>query len=318
MIVTLETPGRNGPPVEAPLGRRAPFRCPFAEYLDIPAVSISSLLELAESPKHYRYRLEHGRPDTKAMHLGRTAHTAVLEPMQFLREYVLMPAEFPDKQGEMKPASRRLHSCAAWCDEQEQAGRSIVTQEHYDTAEAIREAVYSHPVASRLIGFGGMSEASLVWTDLETGIGCKGRVDKLVPRSRRGSSFFWDLKTTRHVGTTAFGRDAARLMYHARLAWYADGIKLVTGERPEARIVAVQSEPPHDVAVYRVQDADLEAGRRLYRSLMARLAECLASGFWPGVAEQEEVGLVMPPWVAGGRQELETMEITMGGEPMVF
>lgn len=293
---------------------REPFRVPFAGYLNIPAVSISSLLELAESPKHYRYRLDHERPDTRAMHLGRIAHTAVLEPMQFLREYVLMPVEFPDAKGEMKPATRRLHSCAAWCEEQEQAGRSIVTQEQYDTAEAIRDAVYSHPVAARLLGLGGISEATLLWTDPETGIACKGRVDKLV----RAPSLFWDLKTTRHVGTAAFGRDAARLLYHARLAWYADAIGLVTGKRPEARIIAVQSTAPHDVAVYRVQDADLEAGRRLYRSLLTRLAECMAADRWPGVAEQEEIGLVMPSWVAGGRQELESMEVTMGGEPMAF
>lgn len=317
MTVTIEQLGRKyvadpDEPVQVI------YRLPLADYFAIPGVTISSLLEIAESPKHYRYRLEHGRPDTRAMHLGRAAHTAVLEPMQFLREYVLMPAEFPDAKGNMKPASRQLNSCKAWCESQEEAGRSVLSREEYDTAEAIRDAVMDHGVAGPLASR-GRSEVVLVWKDPETGIPCKGRIDKLdlghVDPNGDPEPDFFDLKTARRIGAAAFGRDAARLMYHVRMAWYADAIWQHTGIEPIARVTAVQSVGPYDVAVCRLNHADLEAGRRVKRSLMSRLRECHVSGRWPGVAP-DEIDLQLPAWSEGGRQEVET--ITMGGETMAF
>ena len=47
-------------------------------------------------------------------------------------------------------------------------------------------------------------------------------------------------------------------------------------------IVAVKTTRPVDVAVREIDEYTLAAGARLYRRLLERLAECEASGQWPG------------------------------------
>jgi exodeoxyribonuclease VIII len=265
-------------------------RMPFEQYQLIDAVNVSTLLELLQSPKHYRYRKRHPPRETKAMKVGKAAHTAVLEPMQFLREYVLEPDEFADAKGNVKSVdkARNMSSYKAWCAAQT---KTILTRQQYEAAERMQDAVRSHPVACTLLDH-GEREATITWDDAETGLPCKGRIDWL-------NGAVQDLKTTRHASPFAFAKDSAQRHYHTRLAWYVDGVHAARGGKglpPAAWIIAVQNEEPHDVVVYRVPEGALEAGRHHYRRLMSMLAECIADDRWPGVSEDQSLVLELPDW----------------------
>jgi len=283
-------------------------RLSFDQYQALDAVNMSTLLEIGVSPKHYRHLLANKPKETLAMRVGKAAHTAILEPMQFLREYVLTPAEFPNAKGEMRPTNGNLKAYKDWRDGQHADGKAVLSNDEYELAERMQDAVRTHRVASQLLRH-GEREVSLRWTDPETMTPCKCRVDWL-------SADVVDVKTTRHPTPFAFGRQAGQLNYHTRLAWYHDGVKLALGEPAEMPrgvfIIAVQNVEPHDVVVYTLPPDVLEAGRKRYRRLLEQLRDCRESNYWPGVAEDEVLPLQLPLWdLDGGNAGLG---LTMGGE----
>lgn len=266
------------------------------DYDALPGVNISTLLEMQHSPKHYQHRKLNPRADKPAYKLGRLVHTAVLEPFRLPRDYVI--SRFPDF---------RTKAAKEWRATQEDAGLTVVTEAQYRAAERMHAAVWAHPIAPGYLR-GGRAEHAIRWKDEATGVLCKGRLDYLT-----GGSIS-DLKTTRHTTLRAFARDIAGLSYHVRLAWYQDGVAMATGARLPVYIVAVQIDEPHDVWVLRMSDADLDAGRRVYRKLLDQLVKCKAAGEWPGAHETEVVDLVLPAWAGGAAlDESEAEAITLDG-----
>src|SRR5512133_3499649 len=61
---------------------------PFAEYLQLPGLSISALKLLRQSPLKFKHNLTAPRVETAAMALGTAVHTAVLEPHRLPTDYI--------------------------------------------------------------------------------------------------------------------------------------------------------------------------------------------------------------------------------------
>lgn len=263
----------------------------FADYLKIDAVNVSSLVEMEVSPKRYKHRLTHPKEDTGALRRGRAAHTLLLQPHLLEREYAIMPAEFPDATGKkMCAASRKVKSCQAWCEEQEARDLTILTRDELAAAYELVEAIRDEPLALQLLE-GALREVTLEWTDPETGIRCKGRLDAIKP-----GSWIWDLKTTRNPVIRAFKRQSTELFYHAKMSWYQDAATICgLGELP-VWMTVVGAEDEHDVVVYDVQPGALDAGRLTYSRWLDRLAECRATNRWPGVSGGHPIPLDVERW----------------------
>lgn len=271
-------------------------RVPFAEYTERPATNISLLLEALVSWKQFLWRRDNPRPDNRNYRLGRLTHSAVLEPMRLLREYVVSPYEnFTTK------AARE------WRDSVDGTGKTWITQKDMDLAEAMQRAVWAHPLARKHV-LEGEPEFTIGWNCSRTGLPKKGRIDLL-------NGCIVDLKTTAHVHPSAFGKDAMKFNYHARMAWYQEGIQAVTGELLPVVLVAVQKTPPHEVAVYRMDEGVLELGRRVYEPLMDELSQCVQTGEWPGVCESEELPLHVPVWAVEPEDgDLLGLDLDMKGD----
>jgi len=251
----------------------------FADYCAIEAVNWSSLKEMSRSPLHYRWHLEHPTPDTPAMQFGRAAHCAALEPDEFARRYVLWPDAAGHRYGKAWD-----EFCAA------NEGKEALREADYGRALAVRDAVRANQDAHALLE-GCQTEVTLTWTDAETDIACKARLDAYKPDA------LIDLKTSADIEAQHFGRTAARLLYHGQLAYYHAGACSCAGlvDLP-VRIIAVEAEPPHDVCVYEVSDDDLWAGMELVQDLLAQLRRCRDTDSWLGryVGPQP---LWLPGWV---------------------
>lgn len=245
----------------------------FADYQAIEAVNFSTLKHLDRSPLAYKHATGGQVKDTDAMAKGRMAHCLVFEPDEFPRRYVIWPAT---KDTETGIGGRR--SGKVW-DEfcLMAAGREVVKEETYDDCLAIRNAVHRHPEARKILR-SGRFEVPLIWTDRETHIRCKARCDWVRPRAH----LLADLKTTSDIDAFWFGRDAARRLYHGQAAFYIRGLSAVFGGDWSALIIAVESEAPHDVAVYEIDLDALWAGDQKVHELLARLHECRATRRWPG------------------------------------
>ena len=259
----------------------------FRDYTAIDAVNWSSLKALHESPLQYRHQQQHPPADKPAWVLGRAAHCAILEPGELMERYTIWTG------GRRAGKKWELFKLGAL-----EAGQEVITAKEMNDVNEMSYAVLHHEAAAKALS-GGRAEVTMEWTDPVTNLACKGRADYV--RSTR----LVDLKTARSVAPRQFMRAAADYLYHGQVAFYMDGA-LESGVLPQEAcfpaIVAVQSSPPWDVAVYKFTPQALDAGRRLYRTLLDRLHECQTADWWPGVAPAP-AALELPGWAAGVEDE---------------
>lgn len=259
------------------------YRRGEVDYGAIEAVNQSTLKAIARSPLHYQHLLEHGRTATDTMRLGSVAHTAVLEPERLERDYAVWTGE----GGKTDRFAGKAYEafCAA------NADRTIIKQGDLDAALRIQRAVRAHKPAQRYLAR-GQAELTLVWRDKRTGILCKGRLDWL---SSAVADVMVDLKTARDVSQWSFEAAFAKREYDVQTAFYADGYETITGRALYGKCIAVENVEPHDVVVYDLAEV-IDTGREIYREYLATLAECRASGSWPGQCPSAERVLHLPKW----------------------
>lgn len=266
-------------------------------YFEHPAVNWSTLKLLRDSALHYRYRLDVPMEEKPVMALGRVVHTLVFEPAQFALEYVIW--EGGDRRGKDWAAFKNEHE-----------GKTIFKPAEVDAAVQIADAVRRHPLVQPYL-VGGQFEQPIFWTDEETGLECKGKPDWL----QASRLALVDLKTTVSVDGRRFGALASRLGYHCQMAMYREGVDCALGWKPErVCIIAVEREPPYDVAVFQIDNDALEIGLEEVHGLLRQLAVCRASDTWPG-RYTEEQALQLPAWVYGSDEEddIESFGLTLQG-----
>ena len=110
------------------------------------------------------------------------------------------------------------------------------------------EAVRARPAAAAALE-GGRVELPVTWTDVETGIECKGRLDCITTR-------FVDLKTTVDASPRAFAASAVKYSTHAQVAYSNDGA-VTAGLLPRYAPARRVSEGGH---VARARDSDSAVG----------------------------------------------------------
>jgi len=251
-----------------------------ADYFDIDALNWSTLKEMATSELHFHNRLTMPRTDSPAMRFGRACHTAVLEPDKFPLEWTLF---------EGRRAGKVWDEFAAV-----NADKVILTTDEYDTCLAVRDAVHGNRHAKRLLR-GCQFEQTALWTDPATGIACKCRPDALKPYK------VIDLKTTRSIDARKFGRLAYDLGYFGQGAFYTEGVRLSVPRRRrewQFYIIAVESEAPHDVGVFEIDEDSMWVANQNVHKLLERVAVCRRSDTWRGrYAEVQELSL--PEWEFG-------------------
>lgn len=250
---------------------------PFDEYAAIEAVNWSKLKRMLVSPLHYKHALEEPIEDeTDPIRVGRATHTAIFEPHRFATDVV-----------EWTGQRRYGKEWDAFTDGID--GKTILTTEQLRRVCRIRDAVRNHPlVAPHLVR--GEAEQVLTWTDPETKLALKCRIDW------HATDLILDLKTSRNAtDPRAFASDAWRMGYFHQMAFYQRGVAANYGTHPQAMIVAVESTGPHDVVVYRLASHALHAVHEEIDELLLRLKGCMASQQWPGKFT-EELELSAPGW----------------------
>jgi hypothetical protein len=275
----------------------------------------STLRHIATSPKLLKWRVEHPMADTEPLRMGRSIHCAILEPEAFAGRWVTATTcQATTKAGKPCSSDGSLYSGGKWyCRISGHApedaapnpgeGIEVIDSAGLELTQLCAASVRAHGPASKLLQ-GGKAEQELEWTDPESGIECRGRVDYLRPND------LVDLKSTRRETVREFTADAARSMYHAQVWWYTAGA-IAAGRLPKDAglpyIVTVSTAEPYDVVAYRMSKVTFEAGGILVRDLIHKYQNCVAADLWPGVAPDLQE-LDLPAW-AGGMQGSESEEI---------
>jgi len=259
-------------------------------YRAAPGLNWSTLKPYATSPAAAKWLEDNGRPDSPSMAWGRLVHCFVLEPDQV------------EKRWAVYDGRRGTKAYQAWQDEN--PGIQDVKPAEWRSAYQASIMISAHQAAGHLFRGEVETEIPIAWTCPDTGIDCKAKIDAVRPQSRT----LIDLKTTRSIEAGTFGRQAAAMGYHGQLAHYAQACEHGLGWRPSrVVIVAVESAPPFDVAVFDLDDDALWAGEHLRAELIETWRRCRDEKAWPGRYPQAQP-LRLPSW-AYPTHDLTDLEI---------
>lgn len=273
----LVAPGPSGTPAGSPPLHGIRHDLSFEDYLATPAVSKSRLWTMhTRSPAHSRIDKE----ESNAMKLGTAVHTAVLEPDEFEARFVRGPE---DRRGNR------------WKEAQEIAredGRECLTEADYDAAVQIRDnIVVGNPLIRRLTGVGTVREVSAFWTDDESGLPCRLRMDAYAP----GLAMGVDLKVTTDARPEKWFRRVLDFGYHVQETHYTEGWRRAGGDIDAFVFLVIEDKPPFAHAIYELTPPDIREGEAIRRAALTKWAECVRTGEWPGYPPGVQQ-LALPKW----------------------
>lgn len=256
----------------------------YEVYQKWPAINFSRLKAIRKTASKCKWEMEHPKEMTDAMKNGQALHVATLEPGRFDGMFhICPPADGRTKEGKELLA---FHSQVAADQNKIMLRMGLKDDEAKIEAVAayrgMAKAIHSSKAASMFLQGQGMNEVSGLWRDEQTGIWCKFRTDRIVD----SLEYIVEIKSTRDASEWSFGRDVYSMAYHAQAASYRLGYEKITGRKYGHVIIAVESEPPYDVATYYLDDEALQTGLAHYREWLNRYAECLKSNKWPGYPDQ--------------------------------
>lgn len=264
----------------------------FEQYRSIDAINFSTLKSMRKSPKQFKYDLENGKSDSVGKSMGRATHTAVLEPEKFNDEYAVFDG--------------KIRKGKAWdLFEKENKNKTILKRDEAESVLRIAREVRSNPVVKRLLSV-GEPEKTLQWIDPGSGLKAKARLDFL---AKDGDELIIvDLKGTSDIRAEHFRRDAGKNGYHQQLGFYRSGVETIYSKTPKCVIIAVEIKPPHDVAVFKLEEEALDAGFYDCEEMLEKVAMCKTNNYWPGCYDSIQ-DLVLRKWDTGLDQEESASEL---------
>lgn len=262
------------------------YDLPNADYHADPALSCSGAKKLISStPAAFKWERDNGRPNKKAFDIGSAAHTLVLGTCE---ELVKIDAD----RWDTKAVKEQVAEVRA-------RGGIPLKPDEYTMVHSMAMAIARHPLASRLFDAeSGDPEVSAFYSDAETGIDLRARIDWLPHRTRSGRLLIADYKTTLCADAEVFARkDIWDFRYYMQAPWYLDALAAIDYCDEAAWLfVAQEKSPPYLVNVIEIDSDAIRYGRARNREAINLYASCLAADDWPGYGD--EVALVsLPPWV---------------------
>lgn len=251
-----------------------------------PGISKSQLDLIHRSPSLLQWSKAAPEDEEKkaALNIGDAVHALILEPERFREEYAIGPKDAPrnTKAGKEKWAEFEASL---------KEGQTVLSADEGRKVELIYGSVMAHPHARWIAEAKGDAEASIYWTDPETGLLCRCRPDKLITEH----GWIVDVKTTADM--SKFSRSVWDYRYHVQDAFYSEGYKQHFGQEPAGFLFLVVSTSiecgKYPVRLFCLDDEAKAKGRASMLEDMATLAECERTGEFPGIET-----LSLPRWAA--------------------
>jgi len=248
----------------------------------------SYFAKLEKSPDEYK----NGEDKQSAeMDFGITYHMALFQWALFLDTYTVVPEDLA-KLDKRKKENKEIWD--QW--QKENEGKVTLSQSDMDKIVGMKEALKKYKVASNLLT-NGKAEISIFWTDEETGVLCKVRIDYL----REDLKIAVDLKTARDAREEAFSKAIANYSYHRQGGFYLEGIRQIYGPGWTFVFAPQEKTPSYGVHVYNLIPDEAEAGLQEARELLRIYAHCLKTDTWPGY-EDKVKPIGRPKWARNKTQ----------------
>ena len=281
------------------------------EYRSHPALSRSELWQFHRSAEWFKWRRDHPSEPTAALLFGQVAHKLLLEPDDFETDFAVAP--LVDK--------RTKEGKAIWqAFVDDSAGKTVVDAATYEQAAEMTDIARANPLVAELLE--GNHEEPFFWTDPDTGVQCKARLD-CWHRDENGVPVIVDFKTAVDASYRAFQRDVQSYGYAFQAAMYSEGL-IQNGlcprkikEKPKRRwrkdpetgkrkywteyperivmggtegeimhpcfiFIVQEKSEPYSINVFEMDMDYMAYGYDLYREYLGTYVSCESLDMWPG------------------------------------
>ena len=274
------------PPMSTDISIAAIWNVSAAVYHADQLADSHSTLEIARKSVAHWYKLKNHllpRPEpTPAMRLGIAAHVLLLQPSEFDALVAVKPhLDRRTKDGKQEGAIFDGYAI----------GKTIISEEQFEVAQRIRDAVLAHQLAAEFIEIANCKEMPIRWECPRTRWNLRCMPDLVLDSS------IVNLKTASDPSPDAFQRQSWNLGYYRGAALYCDGFSaLIDKEINEHWFIVVGSEEPYDVGVYRSDEEFLRLGREHYLETILMLQNCGKVNCWQSPWTTGVNTLSLPAW----------------------
>jgi len=256
-----------------------------------PGVSRSGLALVLQCPQEYEEKYlepqeEKTEEKRKALIIGSASHTIVLEPGRFHEQYLsdwnLMQQVVEEKPDVKSPrATKRFKELRAQAME-DRPGLTILKHTDYNDVYRLRDIIERNALAKAMLT-GGKAEHTLYWTDPETGMLCKDRIDLIRDDLTRPKAV--EFKTIANIHK--FRAHIGEHHYDMQAVIHFEAINQVLGIQAPTVFVVRQKES-RVIRFGQLSETFANIGYRKWRKALSRYAECMKTQTWPGFPQEVE------------------------------
>jgi hypothetical protein len=218
------------------------------EYFALKAISASQIKQY-DKGAYWFWKSSPFNPDKEpekasdALAFGKLCHCMLLEPDEVKNRFEVV--DF----GKTRTNKKYAEAVEAF------PGVEIVNQDEMDRAKKMIEEIGKHPLASRIIA-GATAEMPYTWTDKETGLPCKCKIDA-IKRTKNGIVVI-DYKTSSDIQSVL--NWPQKLQYPLQAEFYSQAVKEKYGEDPCEFIFIIQSNKEGEEDVIAVANVEYDTG----------------------------------------------------------
>lgn len=233
------------------------------EYFALKAISASQIKQY-DKGAYWFWKSSPFNPDKEpekasdALAFGKLCHCMLLEPEAVEERFMVV--DF----GKTRTNKKYAEAVEAY------PGKEIINQDEMDRAKKMIEEIGKHPLASRIIA-GATAEMPYTWTDKETGLPCKCKIDA-IKRTKNGIVVI-DYKTSSDIQSVL--NWPQKLQYPLQAEFYSQAVKEKYGEDPCEFIFIIQSNKEGEEDVIAVANVEYDTGlvaKDIVKSHMASIA----------------------------------------------
>jgi ATP-dependent exoDNAse (exonuclease V) beta subunit len=233
------------------------------EYFALKALSASQIKQY-DKGAYWFWKSSPFNPDKEpekasdALSFGKLCHCMLLEPDAVAERFMVV--DF----GKTRTTKKYAEAVETY------PGFEIVTQDEMDRAKKMIEEIGKHPLASRIIA-GATAEMPYTWTDKDTGLPCKCKIDA-IKRTKNGIVVI-DYKTSSDIQSVL--NWPQKLQYPLQAEFYSRAVKEKYGEDPCEFIFIIQSNKEGEEDVIAVANVEYDTGlvaKDIVKSHMASIA----------------------------------------------
>jgi len=181
-------------------------------------------------------------------------------------------------------------------------GKTIVTQEQYETSEACANALLRHDQLGGVLSQPGLVEQRINFEFDGLDMRCKPDLVLL------DHTLIPDIKTTADASPDGFAKSIASFGYARQAALYRDAVALEHGLDCRFLFAVVCTKSPYEVACYELTDEAMRAGQQEASALVREFKQRCDTNNWLPVWSRGVVPIGLPRWYRHESFEIEQVE----------